>query len=736
MTEKNETEERLARPLLRLAKLVGIATSYVGQTEDYHEIDDDVLVAVLAALGIDASSDASIEQETHAILDRRHLRLIAPTVLHTAGGESKVAVNIGIIDYPTATITLENGESYDGAPLRVEAGESTSVYAAKDGFLGTALVIIPADLPMGYHTLHVRAGDRTADATLISAPGAITMPEAMQQSQQWGWMAQLYAIRSADSWGVGDYADLQALLTNAKAKTTADFVLVNPLHAGEPVSPLTPSPYLPISRSLVNFTYIRPESIEEYHLLDEKAMKTIRDLHEQAEPLNGDSQIIDRDVMWRLKIQALWVIFKAGRSVARRQRFEGFKQDMGDELNSYATWCLCYDKWGAPNTQPDNWVTVLDKDSAEVQALVARFPDTFDFYHWLEWIAVQQLQEAQRAAKESGMGIGIMADMAVGVHALGSDVWWSPENFAKGATVGAPPDYFNQQGQNWSQPPLNPLQLEQTGYRVYRNLVHGMFAQAGAVRIDHILGLFRLWWIPEGNQPVDGAYVHYDSETLLGILAIEATRAHGVVIGEDLGVVPQYVVESLKRHGILGCAVEWFEQGDGVFHKPSTWRTYALASVNTHDLPPAAGYLAYEQVKIREQLNLLTCPAEEFKAEALKEHQAMMKMLVDNGFLDGQLLDDEPAHIQQIVEALYKALKAAPSKLLGVSIADAVGETRSENQPGTDNEYPNWRIPLADDKGNVVPLEELFDNPRLRSLAVIMRGDPVHEREGSDDSAK
>ena len=164
-----------------------------------------------------------------------------------------------------------------------------------------------------------------------------------------------------------------------------------------------------------------------------------------------------------------------------------------------------------------------------------------DFYRWLEWIAAEQLSSAQQAAKDAGMHIGIMSDMAVGVHPSGADVWWNPERFAKGATVGAPPDMFNQQGQNWSQPPLSPINLETTGYEAYRNMVHGMFARAGAVRIDHILGLFRLWWIPENRSAMDGAYVYYDSDIMLGVLAIEASRAGGVVVGEDLGVVPDHV---------------------------------------------------------------------------------------------------------------------------------------------------------------------------------------------------
>lgn len=719
MTERTESEERLARPLVHLARLVGVATSYVGMSDDYHEIDDDVLVAVLAALGIDASSDTAIKDSIRRIHDERRGRLVSPTVLHIVGREDSVLINTPILAVPSASITLENGEPYEGT-LQIGPGDGSRAYVINDQFIATAAANLPADLPVGYHTLHVTVNGRQQDATLISAPDKVELLDPMKGGHLWGWMAQLYSIRSADSWGVGDYEDLRRMVIEAKAKTDADFILVNPLHAAEPVSPLTPSPYLPVSRRFVNFTYIRPEAIEEFGLLDDQARAEVKSLHEGVEPLNGDTQLIDRDAMWRNKMRALWAIFKAGRSAARQAQFEAYKASCGEELEAYATWCLCYDKWGAPNGQPDNWEKTYTKNSPEITALRGQYPDTLDFYRWMEWIASEQLEGAQRAAREAGMRIGIMADMAVGVHPTGADVWWNPERFAKGATVGAPPDMFNQQGQDWSQPPLSPIDLENTGYRTYRNMVHGMFAQAGAVRIDHILGLFRLWWIPEGKPATEGAYVHYDADIMLGILALEASRAGGVVVGEDLGVVPEYVADSLSSHGILGCAVEWFEQFDGVFRAPSDWRPYALASVNTHDLPPAAGYLEYEHVTLREQLGLLTGPKEDFERSARAEHKAMMSMLVDNGYLDPALLDDEKANEWQIVESLYRALKGSPCKLLAASITDAVGEKRAQNQPGTNNEYPNWRIPLADGKGNVVPLEDLFDNEHLQRIAGIM----------------
>ncbi len=720
MTEQTENATRLARPLIRLAKLVGVATSYVGMSHDYHEIEDDVLVAVLKALGIDASNDEAINQSINpSSRERDHARGGSHGAA-CVGKESKVEVHVGMFDAPEATITLENGSnSRARSPMRV--GEKIAHEIDGSFFFTSYRSSCPPICPKAI-TPSGTVGERTETATVISAPEKIELLDDMKNGSLWGWMSQLYSIRSKGSWGVGDFEDLKTMLVEAKKKTGSDFMLINPMHAAEPVPPLTPSPYLPISRRFINFSYIRPESMPEYLTLSHEDRAEVDALHEQVESLNDDARLIDRDAMWRVKKHALWVIYKAGRTKARQAEFDRYLAECGDEIESYATWCLCYDKWGAPSDDADNWVRKYNRDSEEVAQLREKFPDTLEFYRWLEWVATDQLHAAQQAARKAGMKIGIVADMAVGVHPAGSDVWWNPERFAKGATVGAPPDMFNQQGQDWSQPPLNPIALEQTGFRVYRDMVHDMFANAGAVRIDHILGLFRLWWIPEGKPATDGTYVHYDSDVMLGILALEASRAGGVVVGEDLGVVPAYVSKSLSEHGILGCAVEWFEQMDGVFRTPKDWRPYALASVNTHDMPPAAGYLEYGHVKLREQLGLLSGPVEEFQKSATAEHNAMLNMLVEEGYLDKAALDDEAANENEIIDALYRGLKGSPCKLMAASIVDAVGEKRTQNQPGTNNEYPNWRIPLADGEGNVVPLEKLFDEPRLQEITAIMRG--------------
>ena len=630
--QREESPARLKRPLIRLAKACGVSTSYIDQLGAYVEIRDEVLVAVLASLGVDASNPAAISKSLLETECRQREQLVPPTVLAITGRANNVPLRCSADALVALTLALEDGTAYAGdlrANLRVH----------KDADFGEQLELtLPDDLPIGYHTLNVQVGGVQRRATVIVAPPRIELPEAVRQRQRWGWMTQMYSVRSADSWGVGDYGDLKRLAADAGEKSHADFMLINPIHAGAPVPPLQPSPYLPESRRFLNVTYIRPQDIPEYAALDDATRAQVEELHASVAAANDSAEPMDINASWDAKRQALWLIFSAPRSEERETAFAEFKRAAGPDLDAFATWCLAFEVWGAP-WEENSWFFRTDKNSPAVAALVRDHHDMFEFQRWLQWIADEQVAAAQQAAKDSGMALGLMQDMAVGVHALGADVWWSPERFADGVTVGAPPDFYNQLGQDWGQPPFSPQYLESTGYRVYREMVHNMFAHAGALRIDHVLGLFRLWWIPRGCTARDGAYVTYNHEVMLSILAIEASRANGVVIGEDLGTVPEYVSKVLAEHGVLGTAVEWFSRVDNSpnagdpYAPPEDYRKYALASVTTHDLPPTAGYLKLEHVDLREELNLLNEPAEQFRAEVQAEIDQMLALLVSRGYL-------------------------------------------------------------------------------------------------------
>ena len=733
--QREESPARLKRPLIRLAKACGVSTSYIDHLGAYVEIRDEVLVAVLASLGVDASNPAAISKSLLETECRQREQLVPPTVLAITGRANNVPLRCSADALVALTLALEDGTAYAGdlrANLRVH----------KDADFGEQLELtLPDDLPIGYHTLNVQVGGVQRRATVIVAPPRIELPEAVRQRQRWGWMTQMYSVRSADSWGVGDYGDLKRLAADAGEKSHADFMLINPIHAGAPVPPLQPSPYLPESRRFLNVTYIRPQDIPEYAALDDATRAQVEELHASVAAANDSAEPMDINASWDAKRQALWLIFSAPRSEERETAFAEFKRAAGPDLDAFATWCLAFEVWGAP-WEENSWFFRTDKNSPAVAALVRDHHDMFEFQRWLQWIADEQVAAAQQAAKDAGMALGLMQDMAVGVHALGADVWWSPERFADGVTVGAPPDFYNQLGQDWGQPPFSPQYLESTGYRVYREMVHNMFAHAGALRIDHVLGLFRLWWIPRGCTARDGAYVTYNHEVMLSILAIEASRANGVVIGEDLGTVPEYVSKVLAEHGVLGTAVEWFSRVDNSpnagdpYAPPEDYRKYALASVTTHDLPPTAGYLKLEHVDLREELDLLNEPAEQFRAEVQAEIDQMLALLVSRGYLPQEVADglkaacapdaddaetaDREALIQRVVEAMHVMLRDSPSVLVQAALVDGVGEHRTQNQPGTSWEYPNWRIPLADETGRVVHTEEVFDLPRVQSLAAAL----------------
>ncbi len=346
------------------------------------------------------------------------------------------------------------------------------------------------------------------------------------------------------------------------------------------------------------------------------------------------------------------------------------------------------------------------------------------FYSWLQWVADEQRGAAHDAAIRAGMAIGVMTDLAVGVHPTGADAWAFAPVLARGVGVGAPPDMYNQQGQNWSQPPFLPRALEEAGYEPFRAVVRAALRHAGALRIDHILGLFRLWWVPrdaDGGDASDGAYVRYDHEALFGVLCIEAERAGAMVIGEDLGTVEPWVADYLASRGILGTTVVWWErEDDGTLRPPEHQRADVLATATTHDIPPTAAYLAGAGVDLREKLGLLARPVDEVRAEAAAERAEMVAFLVSRGWARVGPGGEEPSP-EALLIGIYRAVFAAPALLAGVALTDAVGDMRTQNQPGTDREYPNWCVPLTDSRGLPVALDTLFGHPRVVALIEAIR---------------
>jgi 4-alpha-glucanotransferase len=587
----------------------------------------------------------------------------------------------------------------------------------------------------------VEVGDETLAAVLNALGGTIppgpparggagppVPPRAPWPARRsWGFALQLYSVRSGRSWGHGDLRDLADLAAWSGRELGADFVLVNPLHAAEPLAPISPSPYLAMTRRHLSPLYLRIEDIPEYARLSPGDRARVDALGAPLRAASRTTALIDRDTVWAAKRAALEIIRAAGLSSGRQADFDAFRDRHLEAVEDWATWCAIAEVYG-----PDwrDWPAALaDPRSAQVASLGRARADRVDFHAWLQWLTADQAAAAQRAARRAGMSIGVISDLAVGAHPGGADAWARQDVIVAGVSVGAPPDEFNQRGQDWTLPPWHPGWLAARAGQPLAELIAATMRHAGGVRIDHVMGLARLWWIPAGMSPGQGTYVHYDHELIGDVLCAEAARAQALAIGEDLGTVEPWLRDFLADRRVLGTSMLWFERHpDGTPRQPDEWRRGCLAMVGTHDMPPAAAFLTGEQITLRAELGLLTEPEPDERAAARREVDGWLAMLAREGLLG------QPAGVsaEEFTIALYGYLARTPAMLTGVSLAEAVGERRSQNFPGTVNEYPNWRIPLADGDGAPVLLEDLPTHEGVRAVAEAVSGGLRGGRHGEE----
>ncbi|MBW1598485.1 4-alpha-glucanotransferase [Streptomyces sp. JJ38] len=694
--------------LARLAAAHGVATSYAPGPGRVVEVPEDSVVAVLAALGVDASTPEAVRQalETHEL--QAAARLLPPTVVLRSGqDEAPHDTGPGLPGLPALP---------PGTVLRVET-EDGAQYDAGPGLP----VSVPAAVPPGVHTLRAEAPDgRSARAPLIVAPRRLPRPRGRTH----GLMVQLYSMLSGRSWGMGDLADLADLAAWAGRTTGAGFVQLNPLHAAVPAAEgegTDPSPYRPSSRRFADPVHLRVEDVPEYAYLTGAERDRMERLTERAARLREGvlhkGAHIDRDAVWALKLDALELLRTVPLSPGRRADYCAYLADGGQELEDHALWCTLAELHG-PNWR--SWPAGLDDPrSARTARARTQHLERVDFHCWLSWLVDGQLARAQEAARGAGMSVGLVHDLAVGVHPSGSDAWAQQDALAAGMSVGAPPDAFNAAGQCWGLPPWRPDALARTGYRPYRELLRGLLAHAGALRVDHVMGHFRQWWVPEGRPPAEGTYVRYDAQAMLGVLTLEAHRAGAAVIGEDLGTVEDGVREELADRGVLGTSVLWFERdytGDGKPLAPGRWRASCLATATTHDLPSTAARLAGDHVALQHRLGLLEGSPRAARAAAAAERAEWLALFARLGLLAPGHAEEEAA-----IRAVYRFLATTPAWLVGVWLPDGVGDRRPQNVPGTSLEYPNWRLPIADGTGRPVALEELLASPRLHTLLTGLR---------------
>ncbi len=689
--------------LAELAARYGVDVVYEDWQGRRHAVEADTVVAVLAALGVDAADEQRAVAALTAWIDAGRRAVLPSYVIARVGAPVTVAVHVPHGTGVTVAVLTETGQQL----AAVQQRHDVEPHRVDGELIGEALFGLPEVLAAGYHRIRAELADgREAQTLLVVAPARLP---ASRGGRQWGVQTQLYSVRSAGSWGTGDLADLAELAVWTAAAHGAGFTLVNPLLAGAPTVPLENSPYLPATRRFTSPLYLRVEDIPEAADLSPGDRRKLVQLHAAATAL-APGGLLDRDAAWTAKRSALELVYSRPRSAARELEFARFRRSGGQALADFTVWSALCERYGADWTR---WPAPLrDPRSTAVADAARELAGRVGFHAWLQWQADAQLAAVSRRSAAAGMALGVVHDLPIGVHPTGADAWALQDVLATGVSVGAPADAFNQQGQDWSAPPLRADRLAATGFAAYREQLRHVLAHAGGLRIDHVLGLFRLWWVPAGKLPAAGTYVRYDHEAMLAILLLEASRAGAAVIGEDLGNVEPWVREVLTDRGILGTSVLWFERTERGDPKPAAqWRELALGSVTVHDLPPTAGYLAGTHIELRDRLGLLTRPVAEEAAEDSADRDRWMQALVAAGVLAGDDRDE-----QHVVAALHRYVVATPSRLVAVALTDAVGDRATQNQPGTSTEYPNWRLPLAGPDGGPVLLADVVADGRAAAL--------------------
>jgi 4-alpha-glucanotransferase len=560
------------------------------------------------------------------------------------------------LDAIAAAMGAEGDVPPEGPPMwfvragHVEFLRGPADLVLEDGTHVRGVEALPPDLPPGYHDLVPHDGGPVTQ--LVVTPGRCHLPPDLHT---WGWAVQLYAARSRASWGIGDLADLRDLQAWASAQG-AGVLALNPLHAAGPALPQQASPYYPSSRCFRSPLYLR---VEEVPGAAEAGIDVDR-LAALGRALNDD-RIIDRDRVWALKREALEACFSACK---HDPELDTWLAEQGEPLVRFATYCAIAEEHG--NGWPDWPADLRDPGSPAVRRFAATHRDRIDLHTWLQWVLDQQLE--QTAA------LPVIHDMAVGFDPGGADAWAWQDALALDMRVGAPPDEFNTDGQDWGLPPFVPWKLRAARYRPFIETLRSCLRHAGGVRIDHVMGLFRLFWVPDGDGPAAGGYVRYPARDLLDILALESHRARAFVVGEDLGTVEDAVRSELHERHVLSYRLLWFEPGP-----PETYPEQAVAAVTTHDLPTIAGL--WTGADREDQRAAGVTPNDEGEDHVRRRLQETTGVAED-------------AAVEDVVIGAHRALAHASSRILLATLDDALRVTERPNIPGTLDGRPNWSLAL------------------------------------------
>jgi 4-alpha-glucanotransferase len=719
--ESDEISRNIAPDPLEIenaARAWGVETEYWDIWGQQHHASTELETAILRSLGVDTSSSASLREAIDGREQRSSLAPLAPAIFLSAGHlphEISVSLPAERADSPAVLhLRLEDGGTLD---LEVKPG--------------TRHIRLPDDLPLGYHELSLQiAGESWPPSRLIVCPDRAFEPAWLHDRGVAGLAISLYGVRSQRNWGCGDTTDLRALIDWAVERTGTSFIALNPLHAITNREPYNTSPYLPNSIFYRNPIYLDVEAIPDFRS-SARALALIQSRAVQKEIATlRDAELVEYARVYALKLRFLKLLFQAfldndwRDSTARGAQLKKYIEREGQLLHRFAVHSAldqaihkeCPDVWNW-RSWPEQY---QDPESAATREFARKHWRTVLFHKYMQWQLDLQLAEAQQHALDRGLGIGLYHDLALATDRFGSDLWAHRPFFISGCRVGAPPDGFSPKGQDWGFPPPASERHDEDGYRLFAESIRKNCRHGGALRIDHVMRFFRLYWIPDGMEATEGTYVRDRFQALLSVLALESVRNQVLIIGEDLGTVPDQAREVLHRFGILSYRLLYFEQDNGRFRAPQEYPRNALVSATTHDLATLAGFWLGRDIDARRDAGLLPDESayQSMRAGRAREKQWLLDLLWELKLLPDWFPRDAsqvPELVGELHNAIVGFLASTPSKLMVLNQEDLLKQVEQQNLPGSTEEYPNWRRKMK------CTVEELWTSNEIRDFALMFR---------------
>jgi 4-alpha-glucanotransferase len=718
----------------RLARARGIGDAYHSYQGELEHFTIETKTAILRAMHCRLDDAAALQAQIDES-EAAHPAGLLPDVAVLRAGARAVRINTPAIEQNarlTFRVELEGGGELTGDTHAWTLPERGAYQ--KDGRWFMLRDLVLPTLPLGYHRLHVAlefAGQESC--ALIVAPEKCHQPVTLSQGRRsWGVAVQLYTLRSESNWGIGDFGDLLQVLELA-ATAGADFVGMSPVHALFPSDPALCSPYSASSRHALNVLLIDMSAVPELHESAAARELMSRRVFKARLAQVRAATHVDYAAVTHLKLPVLRAAFDHFREHAlrtgapRARQFESFRAERGEALRLHALFDAI-DAWQRVRQGGGSgwhqWPEAYrDPRGAAVGTFAREHAVEVDFHAWLQWLAAEQLGKIRARARELGLSIGLYGDYAVGVNASGSETWSDQTLYCMGAAIGAPPDPLGVAGQEWGIPPQDPRELRRTAYAPFAALLRASMRHCGALRLDHVMALFRQWWVPRGLKSVNGGYVHYPLEDLLAVVALESHRNQCLVVGEDLGVVPDEIRRALPQFGVYHYKVVMFEQREGEFVAPARYTPQSLATVTTHDLPTLRGWWTGHDIDLWERLGFYANADVGVRARARRgeERQRLMRALrreglwpEDHSVETSDATPPAPPFSAELARAIHLYLGRSAAALVTVQLEDLIGMLDPVNIPGTSREYSNWTRRMT------ATATEIFAREDVRALAAGM----------------